>query len=80
MFPVKISENKAIITFSTPIYGQYSITETCEKFKDICRIKVLYLKDSKKIIVEMEPKIKTDLKEISLNFCNWVLHLQTKGI
>lgn len=80
MLPVKFLENRALITLNAKFYDIYPVTEACEKFKDICKIKVLHFKNEKRIEIEIEPKIETNLEELVLDFSNWILHIQAKGV
>lgn len=82
MLPVNFlkKEKKAQIIFNTEFYDMYPVTEVCEKFQHICKILVEYNKDKREMKITMKPKVDIDLKEVVLEFCNWVLHLQVKGV
>jgi hypothetical protein len=82
MLPVRINrkDNTAVITFNTEFYDHYYLTEVCERFEDICRIKLIFDQDRKQIIAKITPKVEEDIEEIACEFANWALHLQAKGV
>ncbi len=82
MFPVDINrkEKKATLTFNSEFYDQYYITEVCERFSDISKIKLVFDRDKKRITAEITPKGNDDIEEVAYQFANWALHLQAKGV
>lgn len=79
MFPVTFSNNTAIIKFNSNFYDMYSISEICEKFQHLCKIKMEYIRDKELIEVTITPKVDVNLKELAFEFCNHVLYFQVKG-
>ena len=82
MIPVEIeeNENKAEIVFDTDFYDQYWITEVCEEFKDVCKIKVTMSKNKEHTRVELKPKVQESVEKIAYRFSNFVLHKQAGEI
>lgn len=78
MFPVEITEKNATIYFNPDFYYMYTISKICEKFQDLAKFLIVFMKDENKIKVVISPKIETDLKNFTLDFCNHVLHEQIK--
>jgi hypothetical protein len=82
MLPVRTNrrDNTAIIIFNTEFYDHYYLTEVCERFEGICKIKLVFCQDRKQIIAEITPKVDEDIEKIACEFANWALHLQARGI
>lgn len=69
-------KNIAIVDFNSNFYYMYTISNVCERFQNIAKFLVIFLKDQKKIRVAIKPKIEIDLSLLTLEFCNHVLHEQ----
>jgi hypothetical protein len=76
MLPIKFVEDRAIVDFSSEFYYMYTVSEVCERFQHLAKFLVCFMKDQKIIRVVIKPKVDVDLKELTLEFCNHVLHEQ----
>lgn len=82
MLPLKIlgPENTAVIDLSQKFYDVYPISEACERFKGIARMNITYARGEGSIRITISPKGEFGIETLALEFCNYVLHAQAKGV
>lgn len=73
-------EGVALVTLNTDFYDMYPVTEVCERFKELAKLRVVFSRDKKQIEVWIKPKGGEDADALALEFSNHVLHFQVKGV
>lgn len=78
MLPIEFKDkDNAKISFNSDFYSMYSLSEVCERFQMMFKMKVEFQRDNKKIIVYFRPKEKLTQEEFKtalLEFMNHTIH------
>ncbi len=73
-------KQSVVVTFNSDFYDMYPVTEVCERFKGLAKLRVAFNRDKKQIAVWIKPKRGEDAELLALEFCNHTLHFQVKGV
>lgn len=82
MLPLRrsVEEQSVVVTFNSDFYDMYPVTEVCERFKELAKLRVVFSRDKKQIEVWIRPKGRENADALALEFSNHVLHFQVKGV
>jgi hypothetical protein len=76
MMPMHIDGNSVKLRFNRDFYDMFPITEVCERFSGVAKIRLCFYREENIIEVTMEPKAEVALPELAQEFCNHCLHEQ----